>query len=84
MVHSTGKSGVHCDLTVAVHEFNDNGGEHEGDGHAEQAGERRRNYGILIHRDRLYKGTKNSEQQVRFPGELTEWNGEHRQRIHTP
>jgi hypothetical protein len=31
MVHSTGKSGVYFDLTVAVNGLDDNGREHEGD-----------------------------------------------------
>jgi hypothetical protein len=49
MVHSTGKSGVYFDLIVAVNGLDDSSREHEGDGHAEQDGKRRSDYGILIH-----------------------------------
>ena len=43
MVHGTGKSG---DLTAAVNGFDNNGGENEGDRHAEQDGRRKRDCGF--------------------------------------
>jgi hypothetical protein len=46
MSHSTGKSGVYFDLTVAVDGLEDNSREHEGDGHAEQGGKRRSDYSM--------------------------------------